>query len=327
MKKILVFPVKNEEWILEQSLTCASLWADHIITAYQDSYDKTLEILRKFPKVIIVENPATVHSSNVRKLLLEAARNFEGNNAIFSFDADEIPTSHMLSAEFNQKLENLQPGTALEMEWINLWRSPNHYRNDKSIWSNSWKDFGFIDDRKLEYKTLNIVSDHTTRIPSPEKQQHVRLEFPKVLHYQFVDWDRVMSKQAYYRLTEFEQSKKTFLGVLKINLKYFPSKDETGLHTSEVPQEWIGAYEKAGIDLQHLTVPKLTWFDREIIKRFKENTPAVYAPLDIWDVNWEQKRQLFGVDQGVIKDPRSPLEKLWEALLPVIYFIYSKLRS
>ena len=74
MKKIVLMPVKNEDWILEYSLSCASLWADHIIVADQTSTDRTPEICRKFEKVIYVKNHAEFHSSNVRKLLLDEAR-------------------------------------------------------------------------------------------------------------------------------------------------------------------------------------------------------------------------------------------------------------
>lgn len=104
MKKILVMPVKNEDWILEKTLSCASLWADHIIIADQNSTDRTLEICNKFNKVVVVKNDSQFHSSNVRKLLLDTARNFDGNNAIFSFDADEIPTSGILELSFGTKL-------------------------------------------------------------------------------------------------------------------------------------------------------------------------------------------------------------------------------
>jgi glycosyltransferase involved in cell wall biosynthesis len=74
MKKIVLMPVKNEDWILEYSLSCASLWADYIIVADQNSTDRTPEICKNFDKVIYIKNDSQFHSGAVRRLLLEEAR-------------------------------------------------------------------------------------------------------------------------------------------------------------------------------------------------------------------------------------------------------------
>ena len=72
---ICLTPVKNEAWILERFLRCASLWADYIIIADQGSDDGSVEIATRFPKVILVENPSSIFNEPERqKLLLEAAR-------------------------------------------------------------------------------------------------------------------------------------------------------------------------------------------------------------------------------------------------------------
>jgi glycosyltransferase involved in cell wall biosynthesis len=73
MKKILLFPVRNEEWILEQTLPAASLWADHIIVADHNSSDATPDILRRFPKVSIIQNTNEFHTSTIRRELLAEA--------------------------------------------------------------------------------------------------------------------------------------------------------------------------------------------------------------------------------------------------------------
>ncbi|MFZ0503142.1 MAG: glycosyltransferase family 2 protein, partial [Chthoniobacterales bacterium] len=59
MEKPLVIcltPIKDEAWILERFLKCASTWADHIIIADQQSKDGSKEIARRFPKVTLIEN-------------------------------------------------------------------------------------------------------------------------------------------------------------------------------------------------------------------------------------------------------------------------------
>ena len=55
-KIICLTPVRNESWILEKFLKCASLWADIIIIADQESDDGSREIAKNFEKVKLVDN-------------------------------------------------------------------------------------------------------------------------------------------------------------------------------------------------------------------------------------------------------------------------------
>ena len=104
MKKIVIMPVKNEEWILETSLASSSLWADYIIVADQNSTDKTQEICKKFEKVIYIQNKDTnFNESERRKLLLKEARKFWSDNLIFYIDADEIVSANILDELKNPK--------------------------------------------------------------------------------------------------------------------------------------------------------------------------------------------------------------------------------
>lgn len=310
MKIIVVMPVKNEEWILEKSLKAASLFADYVIVADQNSTDRTLDICSKFEKVKVIKNKARFHSSNVRKLLLDAARQIEGQNAIFSFDADEIPTAHFLQEDFRQKIRNLPSGSVIEMQWVNLWRSSKQYRSDSSVWSNSFKAFGFIDDRKSDYKNLNVINDHTSRVPTAVLNRVQRFEFPKVMHFQFTSWERMLSKQAYYRVLEYLQRPKGFLTAVKINARYFPSQDERGIKLKEVPEDWILEYKQKEIDLQNFPKENLHWFDMEVLKFFEKYGTDYFKWLGVWGVDWEQKRHL-ALKKGIkdssedrIKDPR-----------------------
>ncbi len=291
MKIIVVMPARNEEWILEKTLKAISLFADHIIVADQNSTDGTLEICRKFKKVIVIRNKNRFHISSVRKQLLDAARNFEGNNVILSFDADEIPTAHIIDNNFLNKLKKLPPGSSLLFQWINLWKSPLKYRQDNSIWANSWKPFGFVDDRKADYNFLNVI-DHAPRVPVSTLTNIYKFDFPKVLHYNFVDYNRMLSKQIYYRFTEILQRKNTFLNFLKINLTYFPTKDEYNIMLKDIPLSWIEFYTEKDIDLLNFHKEELYWYDIEVLKWFKQYGINRFKWLDIWDIDWEKKRQI-----------------------------------
>lgn len=316
MIKILVLPVKNESWILETFLKCASIWADHIIIADQNSTDGSLDIYKKFNKVIVIENKNKYHHSSVRKLLLDRAREIKGNKVIFSFDADEIPTSFFLKEEFWNLIDKLEKGTSISMSWINLWGSSNIYRDDKSVWSNSIKYFGFVDDDKMEYEIFDFVNDHSSRIPQKSMEKQCNLESPKVLHYQFTNWNRMISKQARNRIHDILQMKPTIYNFLKINYKYYFSRNENNIILKKMPKEWIEEYLNAGIDFD-FTSEKLTWFDIEILSKLDKYGEDHFSLLDIWHIDWENKRKL-ALGEGVknisnieIIDPRNWFIKLY----------------
>jgi glycosyltransferase involved in cell wall biosynthesis len=76
---ICLTPVKNEAWILDRFLRCASLWADYIIIADQGSTDSSREIALRYPKVVLIDNLSLEFSEVQRQqLLLDAARQIDG---------------------------------------------------------------------------------------------------------------------------------------------------------------------------------------------------------------------------------------------------------
>ena len=128
-------PVKNEDWILDFSLSCASLWADHIIVADQNSTDRTPDICRSFEKVILINNnEVKLNMSFARQLLLDKAREFGTDNILFCLDADEVLSANNADdIIFQNTLNNLLPGQSIALEWLNLWGNLNTIRKD-GIW-------------------------------------------------------------------------------------------------------------------------------------------------------------------------------------------------
>src|SRR5579872_3256170 len=90
---ICLTPVRNEAWILERFLQCASLWADHIVVADQCSDDDSCEIALRHPKVTLIRNPSPAYDEGARqRLLIDAARRLpaEGRRMLIAIDADEF---------------------------------------------------------------------------------------------------------------------------------------------------------------------------------------------------------------------------------------------
>ncbi len=228
MKKIAIMPVKNEEWILEHSLNCASQFFDHIIVADQNSTDKTPEICKKFNKVVYIKNDSeNYNEGNRRQLMLDKAREFTGNNFIINLAADEVFSANIMkSAIFNEMIKDKEPGTGFSFQWVQLWKTDEKYRDDKSVCSNLYRPFAFIDDR--------ITNDepgfaHLSLIPEAFVKNTVTIDNVKVLHYQFVDFERMLIKQRWARLLEFEHYPQSdFLKSIILNNKYYITKDESG---------------------------------------------------------------------------------------------------
>ncbi len=315
MKKIVLMPVKNEDWILEYSLSCASLWADHIIIADQGSTDNSREIYKKFGKVIVIENPFEFHSGSVRKLLLEEARKIPGNNLLFSLDADEILSSNFLDTiEQKTLLDSLAPWDSLILQWINLWWSPTWYRNDDSVWSNSWKHFAFYDNREYSYEFIDKINDHEARVPADSIIHSITNIQIKVLHFQFLWRERMLSKQRRYRVHDLIQQPNSLINNIKLNLKYFPTKIEEKAGISEVPSKWIEIYRESWTSSDQIQFyTDFYWYDRDILEKLTKFGTKYFQYLDIWDDDWNKKAKIIWVD-GDFSDPRNVGTKIYHML-------------
>lgn len=291
MKKIAVMPVKDEEWILEHNLTCASLFFDHIIVADQNSSDRTPEICKKFPKVVYIKNNSTEYNEgNRRQLLLDAARSFDGNNFIANLAADEIFSANILDPQvFDRLVKDQKPGTGFSFHWVQLWRSEKEYRDDTSVWSNSYRPFAFIDDRITNYRKGFA---HLSIIPEDLMSTAVICHEIKVLHYQFVSFERMLAKQRWARLLEFgHYSQPDFLKSIILNNKYYITKDEHNLKTSPVSSNWLHKYAPFIIKIK-----SEPWHISASIEFIKKYSPQRLYWLDIWDYTWphgiEDKRNM-----------------------------------
>jgi glycosyltransferase involved in cell wall biosynthesis len=318
MQMIALMPVRNEAWMVERTLRTLATFCDRIIVADQQSADGTPEILARFaPKVEIIDNPSNTHSTRIRWRLLEAARDHGGNNFLLFTDADEILSANLLEEDVLDYCVSLKPGTAILLELVNLWRSPVLWRHDGSVWSGRWIEIGFRDDRNLKYGPLEATLDHNKRIPACQDIR--RIDKVKLLHFQFVIFERMRSKQRWYRALEavnygIEQAE-------AINYYYRVTRDERRVQLEPIKPEWTAGWQKMGIDLESFEEAPLYWYDVEVLRYFKEKGPAFFAAVDLWDTDWEQKRLLAmaqgfaGIADDPIVDPRSWEQRLYHAYL------------
>src|SRR5215510_5602039 len=191
---ICLTPIKNEGWILDRFLQCASLWADHIIVADQMSDDNSREIARSYPKVELIDNPSpTYNEVDRQKLLLNAARSFSGPRLLLALDADEMLTANFLTSPEWKSVLEAPMGTVFYFTWANLLPGAQSY------WSPSYAlPLGFMDDGSDHVGT----KIHSRRIPIPSGSREIKLQDIKVLHYQYTNWERMESKHRWYQCWE-----------------------------------------------------------------------------------------------------------------------------
>jgi glycosyltransferase involved in cell wall biosynthesis len=318
MRIIALMPVRNEAWILDRTLRTLASFCDVIIVADQRSTDGTRDILaRHAPKVVVLDNPEDSHSTRVRWRLLEAARGYEGENFLVLTDADEILSSEIQDPNVLDALTSSKPGVGVEAPWIQLWRSPSWWRRDGSIWSDRWVTFAFRDNRTVRYGAIEMLNDHNPRLPACKSL--VRVESVRVLHFQFVLFERMLAKQRFYRMQEAVE-----LGVDRaeaINLYYCVTRDERWIKLESVNPQWIAGWREVGVNLERFEESPVYWYDVEVLRSFAKKGAGFFASIDLWDVDWEEKRRLAkaqghaGISDAPIVDPRSPEQRLYHAYL------------
>ena len=274
MKIICITPVKNEEWMLDNFLKATSLWADKIIIADQGSTDNSVEIVKKYKKAILVQNPQnTFDEIQFRSLLLSEARKIPGQNIIFAIDADEVLTPNFESSDWNM-LKKAQPGTWFTFSWLNL--KPKFI----SYWPSPYTlPFAFFDNGA----NFNGTKIHGPRLPEPHNNTVINLNDIKILHLQYVNWERMQSKHRWYMCYETVENHKPWWRIyLEYHHMYAVNKNKI----KPVSHEWIDGYKKKGIDIPAFKKEKEYWWDREVLKYFEKYGVEKFKMLDIWDREW-----------------------------------------
>ncbi len=149
--------MRNEAWILDRFLQCASTWADHIIIADQQSDDGSREIAARYPKVRLVENPGLGFDEKTRQeLLIAEARKIPGPRILIALDADEVLGANFATSPEWASLLAAPPGTSLWFERADFY--PFH--ESIAIYHAAWL-FGYVDDGRPHEGTFI----HGPRVP------------------------------------------------------------------------------------------------------------------------------------------------------------------
>jgi len=196
---ICMTPVRNEAWVLHAFLKATSLWADYIIIADQMSTDGSREIAMQYPKVILIDNDnPEFNEADRQKLLIDRARQIEGDKILFGLDADEIFSANFSETEDWNKILNSKPGDVFWFQWAQV------QSDGKYFWiPDTYFPWMFHDDGKEPHGNY-VRNIHSMRIPYPieEKQMFYVKDF-KVLHFQHYNIERNIAKQRFYMFVDY----------------------------------------------------------------------------------------------------------------------------
>jgi hypothetical protein len=305
-RRICVTPVRNEAWIIDRFLSAAKSWASNVVVADQGSTDGTFQKLQSTPGVDVVVNDSPVFDEAHRqRILLERARTFDGKRILFGLDADEALSANCLQSKEWERVSEAKPGTVLRFRWVNI------LPGFKEAWiPPGYSAFGFVDNG-CDFSGWRI---HSPRVPQPAGAPVIDLEEVVVLHFQYVAWDRMVSKHRWYQA--WEHTKHQQKGPLQIFREYhhmYGSWDKSEI--LPVKPEWLEGYDRVGIDFRSLQSEPVTWWDREIVQMLREHGPERFRRIAIWDRDWNAVAARIGTNGADLSDPRSPWEKTVHRLL------------
>jgi hypothetical protein len=303
---ICLTPIRNESWILDNFLSAASIWADHIIISDQGSDDNSREIAGRYEKVRLVRNTNTDYNEFlIRQILFDEARKIEGDNILIALDADEFFTPDLFFSNEWEKVLASKPGTVIKSKFVNILPDLQHY------WVGPMDlAWGFVDDKR-EYIAGKI---HTNRMIYPNDADILLLEKIKFMHFQYTDWNRMVSKHRWYQCWErINNPQKSAIEIFR------PYHHMFAIQKSElrkIPDEWFGYYKDHGIDLKIVNKQKYYYWDARVLEYFDKYGPEFFKKDDIWDIDWEAAALENGCkDTGKYKDPRNVFLKMFHSWL------------
>lgn len=303
---ICLTPTKNESWIIRPFLAAAKYWANDVIVADQGSSDGTFEVLSNTPGITPVRNDSLVFDESHRqRLLLAEARKISGKRILIGLDADEALSANCLNSPSWSRILDASPGTIIRLRWANI--LPGLER----AWiPEGYTHFGFVDDGS-EHHGRKI---HSPRVPHPQDAPVLDIDDIVVLHFQYVVWDRMLSKQRWYQAWEFSKHKaKSPLQIFReYNHMHGGWKDA---EIQAVREEWIDQYDCMGAGFRELKREPVTWWDKEVLSMLRDLGPTYFRKVAIWDENWNEVAARAGLADCNFADPRTPVERYIHTIL------------
>lgn len=286
--KIVITPVRNEEWVLNAFLAHTSSWADYIIVADHHSTDRSREIAKSYKKVILIDNPTEEwYENEVRRMLLKTANNIQGDKIIFGLDADEFLSEGFEKTDGWKTILESPPNSIFCFRWLNLFDNFHtaQYENAYMEWACHFDDS--VDIVK-EYEIRENHAVHAARVPCIEadRSRYIMIDDIRFIHLARLYNTRTRNKLDFYQVVWADKNKQKYspISMFREYTQYYPANLETlpndinlvgqeGILNARIKQNDIG---------QHYVDEMIRIISRDgCIRKFKA--------LFIWDNVYLQK--------------------------------------
>ena len=290
MKVIVLTPVRNEDWILDQFLNICSLFADHIIIADQNSTDRSLEICSKYNKVILIKNDnSNFNEAQRQQILIAKARELFGlGNFLLALDADEIISANSINASGWQIIKQAALGTVFFFD-----KPTPFFQSSKALRYKEGFPLGFKDDGSEHQPTFI----HSNRIPVPKHSTHILIKDILFLHLCFARPNIQFSKNRFYCVLE-NINKSSVLRLRQLVYGRYNLKEYIHGASEPINPLWFDRYEKMGINLKEFSSEHYYYMDFEVLKLFEKYGTKRFFNDPIWKFDWEKCR-LTAISQNI----------------------------
>ena len=322
---VVVTPIRNDAWILEEFIKVTTHFADKIVILDQASYDNSRKICKRYEKVDYHYIEREEFSADKRRsFLINRARDlYPGKKLLMGVDVDEFIAGNALDSNDWKEIFNSEEGTMIAFEKPDL----TECMSQCLFYENKPFTMAYIDDG-YEYKPEKI---HCIRIPSPTNGKKLICNHIKFLHFSMVRPGIMEAKSRFYAVTE-TLIKPTIWNAIRLNFVYPLNYDYLeGQDVRKIPQRWLGNWEKKGIKLEKIKNEEFYWYDFEVLKLFHKNNLRTFQFNNIWNIDWEKCLQRAKEIPDLKTIPES-LDKigvhiiLSRKILNGIYFILIKLK-
>ena len=279
---VVVTPVRNEAWVIDAFLTCASSWADYIFLADQHSDDGTREIASKYEKVKLIDNDlAEMNQAATRELLFQEADKIEGDKIVFALDADEFLSEGFEKSEDWRRIMESKPNEIFCFKWLNLYGDYKHVVPNTGYME--WAcHFGPGTSLAQEYHNYERRAVHEMRVPClpTTRVSYILLDEIKFVHLARLNLVRQKNKEAFYQVSSVAKLQ-TRMSAIGLYRSYNSPQSE-----KEVLNEEISLYiSNTGLDARNLVKmgDEGQYYIDEIVKILRRDGYKKYLKIDIWD--------------------------------------------